>query len=86
MCSDEEPYPAIDEKIADAIEHLEVTDAMVERGAIALWQTYKRERPSASTATRAIQQGRKASGWGEVAIKDWYRRKARAVLEGALKP
>lgn len=62
-----------------------LTDEMVEQGAMALWQTYKRERPSASSATRAIQQGRRASGWDEVAIKDWYRRKARAVLEGALR-
>lgn len=63
-----------------------VTAEMVERGAIGLWWTYKQQRVSGSgkNTPLALLQGRSVAGWSEVAIKDWYRRRARAILEAAL--
>jgi hypothetical protein len=60
-----------------------ITDAQVEAGAIGLWLSYKGDRPTISSPDLAIRQGRQVAGWDEVAIKDWYRRRARAVLEAA---
>lgn len=48
---------------------------MIERGAIGLWLDYKAEWVSGPSS---------AAGWDEVVIKEWYRRKAMAVLYGAL--
>jgi hypothetical protein len=62
----------------------EITPEMIEAGARGLFESYKAERPSRYGPNRALSQSERRNAWGEVAIKSWYRCKARAVLEAAL--
>lgn len=63
---------------------MKVTADMIERGAMGLHQHYRASRPSVHGPNRALTREQRSRDWAGVAVKDWYRGKAAAVLLAAL--